>query len=183
MSKSRHNCKKKSSRRKQAKHQVKQTAKKFIKYSYDVFTDMAVIKIKREAFYQMMRQLSSGHAERGGILLGPIGKNYITYFYYDHGGACTGTTYSPDYVMLNRKMREQWLPAGLDMKGFAHSHPGNLDSLTAGDMSYIKRLLHKNYDMDKFVAPIVLPNQYSVRPLIVSRDRMDSAQQAYFEFF
>jgi hypothetical protein len=144
---------------------------------------MATVKIKREALYQMMRQLSYGYGERGGILLGPVGSNRITHFYYDRSGACTGSSYSPDYVTLNRKMREEWLPAGLDMKGFAHSHPGNLDSLTAGDMSYIKKLLNKNTDMNMFIAPIVLPHQYAIRPLIVSRDKMDHAQQAYFEIF
>lgn len=143
---------------------------------------MAAIKINRKAFYELMHQLSSKPAERGGILLGPVGTDYITHFYFDHGGVCTNNTYSPDYTTLNRKMRLQWKPAGLELKGFVHSHTDNLDHLTAGDMSYIKKLLSKNPHMNVFIAPIVLPNQNRIKPYIISRDSMNYAQHAYFEF-
>jgi len=183
MSKARYKCKRKPSRCKRPKNRVAQTTQKFIKSGHDVCVEMVTVKIKRKALYELMHKLGSRPAESGGILLGPVGTNYITDFYFDRGGICARSNYSPDYVTLNRKMREEWLPAGLDMKGFAHSHPGNLDSLTAGDMSYIKKLLNKNTDMNMFIAPIVLPHQYAIRPLIVSRDKMDHAQQAYFEIF
>jgi hypothetical protein len=183
MRKAKYNRKRKPSKCKRPKNRTAQTIEKFIKPCHDVCTEMAAIRINRKAFYELMHKLSSRPAESGGILLGPVGTNDITHFYFDRGGACTGGSYSPDYITLNRKMREEWLPAGLDMKGFAHSHPGSLDRLTAGDMSYIKKLLSKNPDMNMFVAPIVLPNQYRINPLIISRDRMDYAQRAHFEFF
>lgn len=183
MSKARFNCKRRPSRCKRPKNRAGQTTKTFIKSGHDIRTEMAAIRINRKAFNELMHKLSSEPAERGGILLGPVGTNDIIHFYFDRGGACTGSSYSPDYTTLNRKMREQWLPAGLDMKGFVHSHPGNLDRLTAGDMSYIKKLLSKNPDMNMFVAPIVLPHQYRIQPLTMSRDRMDYVQQAHFEFF
>jgi hypothetical protein len=156
---------------------------KFIKTIISVCIVMAAIKINRKAFYELMHQLSSRPAERGGILLGPVGTNYITHFYFDRGGICTPGTYSPDCVTLNRKLRQLWRPAGLEIKGIAHSHKGNLDSLTAGDMSYIKRLLSRNPHMNTFIAPVVLPNQYKIQPFIISRDRMDYAQRANFEFY
>ena len=183
MNKKKNSRKRKAAKCTRAKSRVNQTAKKFKKSGHDVYVEMTKVRIKRSALYELMNTVGSRPAETGGILIGPIGTNDITHFYFDRSGSCTGSTYSPDYITLRQKMREEWLPAKLDMKGRVHSHPGSLDTLTSGDMNYIKRLLDKNSDMDMFVAPIVLPNQYAIRPLVVTRDRMDRAQQAYFEIF
>ena len=156
---------------------------KFIKLCRGIVTMMKKIPISRKVFYELMHKLSSRPAESGGVLLGPVGSNAITHFYFDRGGVCTGDSYSPEYNTLNRKLRQQWRPAGLEIKGIAHSHGGNLNSLTYGDMSYIKRLMSRNPDMSIFVAPVVLPYQKSVQPIVISRDRMDYAQKAYFELF
>jgi hypothetical protein len=108
--------------------------------------------------------------ETGGILLGPIGSNDITEFYFDHGASCSVVTYSPDHVALRRNMRDVWMPSGIDMKGFVHSHPG-LDRLSAGDLTYIERLLKINPDMNVFAAPIVLPEQFLICPIVVLAER------------
>lgn len=139
--------------------------------------------MSHRAFKKAMNSICSRPAESGGIWLGPIDTNDITDFYFDKGANCTGTTYSPDYVTLNRKMKEEWLPSGIDMKGFVHSHPGHLDRLTSGDLSYIKRLLHKNTDMEMFIAPIVIPGEYRMRPIIVSRQDCYQPKEARIEFF
>jgi hypothetical protein len=155
----------------------------FIKFRHDIFIEMKKISISRKVFYKLINRLSSRTVESGAILLGPANSNAITHFYFDRGATCNGSSYSPDYKYLNRKMRDEWLPAGLDMKGIAHSHPGNLACLTYGDMSYIRRLMSKNPDMNTFVAPIVLPYQKSIHPMVISRDRMDCVQKGYFELF
>jgi hypothetical protein len=173
--------KSKDKKRTHSKLRNKQTTKRLKKFDNDILIRMVAIRITRKALYDIMNTIGTRSAETGGILLGPIGTNYVTHFYFDRGGACTGSTYSPDYLTLSRKMREEWLPAGLDMRGFAHSHGSSMDRLSAGDMKYIRRLMDKNTDMDMFIAPIVLPNQYAIRPLVVSRNNMDRAQQAYFE--
>lgn len=157
------------------------TAHKYIKSECVSVIKMVTVKIKRKTLNELMNQIAYKPAESGGILLGPIGTNDITNFYFDQVGICTNNRYTPDYKTLNRKMKEEWLPAGLDMKGFVHSHPGNLDSLTAGDMSYIKKLLSNNPDMNLFVAPIVLPYHRAIRAHVVTRDKINYPQQAYFE--
>ncbi|MFG0285173.1 MAG: Mov34/MPN/PAD-1 family protein [Phycisphaerales bacterium JB039] len=126
------------------------------------------LEIARRAYRQMM-ELALRPAETGGILLGPIGGSVVTDFHFDAGGACTGSTYSPDHITLQRLMDAQWLPSGLDMKGFAHSHPGQLDRLSAGDLAYIDRLLRANDDIDPFIAPIVLPAACRICPIVVPR--------------
>jgi len=75
-------------------------------------------------------------------------------------------------------MKQEWLPSGIDLKGFAHSHPGRLDSLTAGDLRYIGRLLRANDDMDIFVAPIVIPIEFRMQPIVVLRTDISRPRQA-----
>jgi proteasome lid subunit RPN8/RPN11 len=108
--------------------------------------------------------------ETGGILLGPIGSNDITDFYFDSHALCSGATYTPDHVTLRHKMKEEWLPSGLDMKGFVHSHPGSFDRLSDGDLVYIRRLLDRNPDMRFFAAPIVIPRSFRLRAIVVLAD-------------
>jgi len=163
--------------------QIESSTEKYINSKdFDKHT-MATIKMSQRAYRKMMYYICSRPAESGGILLGPVGSNEVTDFYFDSGGTCTGASYSPDHVTLNKLMKQKWLPAGIDMKGFLHSHPGQLDWLTNGDMVYINRLLDKNADMDMFIAPIVIPNQYRIRPIVVMRKQPRTALEAKIDLF
>ncbi len=132
--------------------------------------DVPPICMSRRVMCRIMSTIGANQPETGGILLGPIGAGDITDFYFDVTAACTGGTYTPDHVTLTRKMQEEWLPAGMDFKGFVHSHPGRFDRLSAGDMEYIGRLLAKNPDITAFAAPIVIPREFRLRPIIVLRN-------------
>lgn len=165
----------------QSKCRLRQVAERVKKVECNPYIEMEAIKIKHKALYDLMDNIGSILPERGGILLGPVGRDYITDFYFDHSGTSTSGSYTPDHVTINRKLHEYWEPAGLEIKGIAHSHPGSLDSLTNEDMSYIRRLMLRDSNIERFVAPIVLPHHYAIRPLVVSRKQMNRAQQAYFE--
>src|SRR6266496_649312 len=130
------------------------------------------IWMSRHVRCQIMCTIGARRPETGGILLGPIGSNDITDFYFDATASCSGATYTPDYVTLRRKMQEGWMPAGLDMKGFVHSHPGEFDRLSHGDLAYIRRLLERNLDMSVFAAPIVIPQVFRLRAIVVLADRI-----------
>jgi proteasome lid subunit RPN8/RPN11 len=132
--------------------------------------DLPQIAISKHAVCKIMSTIGTRAPETGGILLGPIGSSDITDFYFDASGQCTGATYSPDHLTLRKKMQEEWLPAGLDFKGFCHSHPGNFDRLSAGDLHYIHRLLDKNPDIKAFAAPIVIPKEFRLRAIVVLRE-------------
>jgi hypothetical protein len=125
----------------------------------------------RHVHCQIMCSIGARRPESGGILLGPTGSNDITDFYFDATALCSGATYTPDHIALRRKMKEVWLPAGLDMKGFVHSHPGALGRLSIGDMVYIRRLLEKNPDMNVFAAPIVIPHAFRLQAIVVLADQ------------
>jgi proteasome lid subunit RPN8/RPN11 len=143
----------------------------------------AVINMTREAFDKMMFAICPRPAERGGLLLGQVGSPDVSDFFFDAGGNVTGVSYSPDYLTLNKKMKEEWIPAGLDMKGFVHSHPGSLDTLTHGDLVYIKKLLTANPDMSMFIAPIIIPPEFRLRAMVVFRDNPGTAVEARINFF
>ena len=132
--------------------------------------DVPLIVMSTRVRCQIMCTIGARRPESGGILLGPIGSTDITDFYFDGTASCSSATYTPDYVTLNRMMRQVWMPGGLDMKGFVHSHPGGFDRLSHGDLEYIQRLLKKNSDMSFFAAPIVIPEAFRLRAIVVLAD-------------
>lgn len=127
------------------------------------------LRIEKIVYRCIMLTIASQPPETGGILLGPIDSDDVTDFYFDSTALSTGATYSPDHITLNKMMKEQWLPNGIDMKGFVHSHPRGVDRLSSGDLTYIARLLKSNDDMEFFAAPVVLPDQYRMCPFVVNR--------------
>lgn len=162
--------------RKQLGHVIKQ-------FNIRKHPNIPVVKIAHNVCKDILLTIGARPAESGGILLGPVGTNDVTDFFFDNGSNCSGSTYSPDCLTLRQKMKDEWLPAGIDMSGFAHSHPGSFDRLSTGDLAYINRLLDKNEDMTMFVAPIVIPSEFRLRPLVVLRDKPRIAQEAKFEYF
>lgn len=128
-----------------------------------------VMRMAKTAYRHMHCSLGRRPPEAGGLLLGPIGCTLVTHFHFDDSAVCTGLTYTPNHIALGRLMKERWLPAGLDMKGAAHSHPSGLARLSHGDLAYIARLLTANPDMDEFLAPIILPDSFRICPFIVDR--------------
>lgn len=149
----------------------------------DTFSFQPQMRIKQAVFTEIIFEICPRPVEAGGLLLGPIGSNDITDFYYDQGANSSGVTYSPDYITLGKKMKEEWMPSGLDMKGFVHSHPGNFDCHSRGDLIYIARLLKINPDMDIFFAPIIIPSKYFMRPLAVLRDNPNVSVEAKLVLF
>ena len=146
-------------------------------------SEQLILRIAADALRIAMTEITKRPLESGGLLLGPIGSNDITEFFYDNGGTCTGASYTPDHVTLNRLMKQQWIPGGLDMKGFIHSHPTGCDALSCGDLRYIQRLLKSNDDMDVFAAPIVIPAEYRLCPFVVQRSNPSIPQLAQLTVF
>jgi proteasome lid subunit RPN8/RPN11 len=141
------------------------------------------ICMSRHVRCQIMSTVGAKRPETGGILLGPTGSNDITDFYFDSTADCTGGTYTPDHVTLRKKMKEIWLPAGLDMKGFVHSHPGGFDRLSGGDLIYIRRLLQSNPEMSVFIAPVVFPEEFRLRAIVVLAAQPDIQRPTQLQLF
>lgn len=139
--------------------------------------------IAHSAYRDSLTAIASRPPESGGLLLGPMGGNDITDFYFDATANCTGGTYSPDTVALSRKLKQEWMPSGLDFKGFVHSHPRRFDRPSSGDLRYITRLLEINPEMTQFAVPIVIPGEYRMRPFVVLRRESHAAREAELVLF
>lgn len=131
----------------------------------------------------IMHSVGAVSPETGGILIGPIDSDDITEFHLDCGGRWTGATYSPDHATLNTRLREDWKPRGLDFKGFVHSHPDGYVDLSQGDLVYIRRIFACNHAMTAFMAPIVIPALFWLRPFIVYRGHRLVVSEATLEVF
>jgi hypothetical protein len=142
-----------------------------------------VVNMKRKAFDKAMLAICSQPVERGGLFLGPIDSDDVCDFFFDSGGNFLHGTYSPDYITLNKKLKEEWIPSGSDFKGVCHSHPGRLDVLTPEDLAYIGRLLKLNPDMSMFVAPIIIPPEFRMHMMVVFRDNPGTFAEARINFY
>lgn len=130
-----------------------------------------IVRITAPAYWAIVTTVGSKPPESGGLLLGPSATDEVTEFWFDPHSRSSSTTYSPDTVAMNRLLREEWRPRGLDWKGFVHSHPRGFEELTSGDVDYIERLLASSKDMKRFVAPVLMPESYSMRTFVVLAER------------
>ena len=146
-------------------------------------SETPVLRMATDAYRAVMCTVGAYAPETGGILLGPVDADDVTGFYFDSGANVSRATYSPDTATLKRKMKDEWLPANIDMKGFVHSHPGDMARLSAGDLVYIERLLAINPDMGVFLAPIVIPRRFRLQPIVVFQTAPRTPVRAHLELF
>lgn len=93
-------------------------------------------------------------AEQGGMLGGRRATGTATAYRFDDSARRSTATYSPDAGGLNKLLREDWNPNGVDLLGFVHSHPTGVWRPSAGDAAYAERILAAIPAMDRLVLPI-----------------------------
>jgi hypothetical protein len=92
--------------------------------------------------------------ENGGVLGGSRSDGIVRLYYFDEFAARSGSTYSPNFRFLNRLFRERWNPAGIQLLGFVHSHPGGLIYPSSGDIEYARAIIENIPDLDQLLLPI-----------------------------
>ncbi|MBE9145432.1 Mov34/MPN/PAD-1 family protein [Planktothrix mougeotii] len=100
------------------------------------------------------RDIARYQPERGGALLGIVGKPIITHFILDSQGITSGASYLPS-PQLTQQVQRLELTQGLELKGVIHSHPGGLDRPSGPDEEAILEGLNINSHLEYFIAPIV----------------------------
>jgi hypothetical protein len=80
----------------------------------------------------------------------------VTHFHFDKSGSRSFATYSPDHVQLTKLLGEMWNPAGINLLGFVHSHPGRYSHPSPGDLVYAERILEAIPDLERLLLPIVI---------------------------
>ena len=128
-----------------------------------------VMKMVQSAFDGIMREIGSKPPELGGWLLGPVGERLVTHFVLDTSGVCSPTKWVFGAQDANRMLRE-YVPLRVDMKGFVHSHPSGITSLSSQDLKAFRRPFdnRKNVGLTEVLAPIVVDGK--IYPYILYRE-------------
>ena len=92
--------------------------------------------------------------ERGGALLGPRGRPFVTTFAPDPDATITSSSFRPSRALAAR-VKELEAEALLELKGIVHSHPRGLDRPSEQDARELATGLRLNGHMACYLAPIV----------------------------
>lgn len=130
------------------------------------------MKITQSAYQDLLEYLLARKPEAAGILLGPIKDDVlVTHFIADSEGIGTSASFSLNSPFLNRTLK-QVKPAGLNAKGFAHTHPDGVTQPSYGDLMYLEKLfrLPANAEALQCFMPIVCDHR--VYPYVYARGRL-----------
>jgi hypothetical protein len=92
--------------------------------------------------------------ERGGALLGPVGRPFVTRFVADVEARTTAVSYRPSR-WLDRRVRAIEIADDLELKGIVHSHPLSLDRPSSQDEHELEVGLGVNPHLAWYLAPII----------------------------
>lgn len=118
------------------------------------------LQISTPCMQDINKYIASHPPERGGALLGPVGKPIITDMIPDPQAQTTGASYFPS-LELTERVQQIEKCGFLEFKGVIHSHPGSLDRPSEPDKIAFREGLKINSHMPCFVAPIVTMNYNS----------------------
>ncbi len=121
------------------------------------------LRISRAALEAIRSTVGSLPPETGGMLGGDRARGVVTHFHFDHEANRTRATYSPNCDKLNRLLADEWNPRGIELMGFAHSHPRGVRIPSAGDKVYAHRILAAVPGLDRLLLPIIMSKADSGR--------------------
>ncbi|CAD5990437.1 Molybdopterin-synthase adenylyltransferase [Planktothrix tepida] len=141
-----------------------------------------LLYISQQVIREIEQDIAIYPPERGGALLGPIGKPIVTRFLFDGEAITSYTSYRPSRT-LNQQVKQVELSENLELKGIIHSHPNGMDRPSGQDEYELKVGLELNPHMAFYLAPIVttLQSHQHLREheLRVGRDAKISFFSAY----
>ena len=111
------------------------------------FTDTAVDRIERD--------VAAHPAERGGALLGPVGRSTVTRFLFDPEAAVSGASYRASRQLTEAVQAIELEDATIEFKGVLHSHPGSLDRPSGQDHIAFGDSLRLTPWLGRLLGPIV----------------------------
>ncbi len=139
------------------------------------------ILMAKTAYEQGLAALTKHEPEFAVFLLGPIGHPSVTHIVPDTTGEGTPVSFRVGAKRLNEVLR-QFVPLGLEGKGFWHTHPPGQHRLSNGDLDFVGRLFaNSKNDSQEILMPIMSSGRVS--PFIVRRDRLEKPQAAELTIF
>ena len=77
------------------------------------------------------------------------------YIHDDSDPETERAVYVPNTAFLNDCIKK-WADAGIEFCGVVHSHPAGQDTMSSGDLDYIKALYEVNSGLEKTFSPLVI---------------------------
>ncbi|MBR6800877.1 MAG: hypothetical protein IKM61_03915 [Eubacteriaceae bacterium] len=114
------------------------------------------MKITKSVYDGILAFTPPAPPERGGILGGKDGK--IIIYASDTGGKSEYDRYTPDTQSIN-KIIETWEKIGIGFMGIYHSHFQDGESLSNGDIKYIKKIMSVMPEKAVLYFPLILPGK------------------------
>lgn len=100
------------------------------------------------------RDIGMHPPERGGALLGPVGKYCVSQFIFDAEAATSPASFRPSQA-IGQRVQAAESASGREFKGLVHSHPGTVDRPSSQDRVSIRNALDLNPHLAVYLAPIV----------------------------
>lgn len=136
-----------------------------------------------EVFAQIKETIGSRKAETGGILGGNRTTSEVTHFCFDEvPHKHSSVAYTPNIALLNKVIKSEWKPQGIEYLGSVHSHPPNYRHPSFGDKIYARRILDV-MELPYLLVPIVMTiadtGAFSLLPFaaVLDGDSVRVAQQ------
>lgn len=125
-------------------------------------------------FTQIKETIGSRKAETGGILGGNRKTGEVTHFCFDAvPQERSGVAYTPNNAILNKVIKSEWKPQGIEFLGSVHSHPPSYHHPSPGDETYARRILDA-MELPYLLVPIVITiadtGAFSLLPFAAVRD-------------
>lgn len=141
------------------------------------------VVFRGSAFADLVAAVGSVPPETGGLLLGSREDFVVQKFIFDRSGSRSYTSYDPDVSVLNKIVKREWEERGLQLIGWAHSHPRGSDRLSgdygsgAGDLAYLNRIFAAMPTLTKFIVPIVFSSHdgpLTIYPYVAHRENPEN---------
>lgn len=112
------------------------------------------MKILKALYDDIVMKYGPVPPEQGGII--GIKDSVICGYVHDNlPQSLNQAIYSPSIDFLNDCI-EKWAEKGIDFCGIVHSHAAGQNTLSSGDMEYIKALYEANPQLKKTFFPLIL---------------------------
>ena len=113
------------------------------------------MKISRQVIKELLLFCTTTQCETGGIL--GFSKSVIDHVIFDVGLKIQKCSYAPDVDYLNSSIAK-WSEKGISFAGVYHTHFFGIETLSHGDIEYIKEILSAMpEEITRLYFPIVLP--------------------------
>lgn len=129
--------------------------------------------IIKESIYLKLLDCYSAPPPEGGGILGMKNNVVCEYFHDNSSRIAEKAIYVLDVETLNRKI-DEWQKLGIEFSGIIHSHMLGQNTLSSGDIEYIKQMFNNIPEcVDELYFPIIIPEAKQVISFVAKRSEKD----------